>query len=121
MMPYGVRTFLQRIPQGGTHQRSSAIGEQLRIIWNPRNWEVRAGLTEKIGCSVTLLSYSEFSPLNSNWRIVYATCSWNQSARFHSLDQDRRRAEADQVERQFRKEEHAPAFFPDGIHRDVHG
>src|SRR5436853_3143865 len=29
------------------HQRSSAIGEQLSIIWNPRNWEVRAGLTEK--------------------------------------------------------------------------
>src|SRR6266436_7190083 len=29
------------------HQRSSAIGEQLSIIWNPRNQEVRAGLTEK--------------------------------------------------------------------------
>src|SRR5437764_6833339 len=29
------------------HQRSSAIGEQLSIIWNPRNQKVRAGLTEK--------------------------------------------------------------------------
>src|SRR5260370_5580122 len=27
MPPYGVRTFLQQVPQHGTRQRSSAIGE----------------------------------------------------------------------------------------------
>src|SRR5204862_971597 len=32
MLPYGVRTFLWRVPPCGTHQRSSAIGAELNTI-----------------------------------------------------------------------------------------
>jgi hypothetical protein len=44
------------------HQRSSAIGVKSITIRNAGKQEVGVGLTEKNGCSVTLLSYSEFPP-----------------------------------------------------------
>src|SRR5437660_5897039 len=37
MLPYGVRTFLQRIPPCGTRQRSSAIGGQFNTSGEERN------------------------------------------------------------------------------------
>src|ERR1041385_2235759 len=54
---------------------------------------------------------------NSNRRLVYATCSWNQSSRFHPVHQNRRRPEANQVERQFREEKLCAAVFSDEIGR----
>src|SRR5438128_8026716 len=53
----------------------------------------------------------EFPRLNADRRIRYATCSWNQSARFHSLNQNRGRAETGQTEREFWKKKHAAALF----------
>src|SRR4030095_9494019 len=61
-----------------------------------------------------------FPRLNSNRRIVYATCSWNQSARFHLIDKNRRRAETDQAERQFRERKYVAAFLSDGLYGHVH-
>src|SRR5205807_7709654 len=37
MLPYGVRTFLQRIPPCGTRQRSAAIGGQFNTSGEERN------------------------------------------------------------------------------------
>src|SRR5262249_52119130 len=65
-------------------------------------------------------TYSEFPPLDSTGGLTYATCSWKQSTRFYTLDQDRRRSETGQAERQFREEKHAPPVFPHGLHRNVH-
>jgi hypothetical protein len=44
------------------HQRSSAIGGEFITIRNAGKQEVQTRPAEKNGCSVTLLSYSEFPP-----------------------------------------------------------
>src|SRR6476620_6440212 len=41
----------------------------------------------------------------------HATCSWNQSARFHVIDKNGRRAETDRAARQFRERKYVAAFL----------
>src|SRR6266566_6732261 len=81
------------------HQNSSmgSVNRDSRFVnrKEPPGRDITNHVTDLLFDRVAADLIVNFPSLNSNRRIVYATCSWNKSARFHALDQDRRRPEAD--------------------------